>query len=99
MDEEEKMKKKIDIARRKMVLQEKSIQRVLDVLDHAPKDVLEKMAEPLALSWESGKENVNNIDTFTSPVREIALSNFMFGKTFGKTELLLQLVERRLEKG
>jgi len=53
---------------------------------------IKKLAEPMKLSYESSKVNVMRIGTFEEPTKQVSLSNFLFGKMFGKTEFILQLI-------
>ena len=52
------------------------------------------MITPMRVSYDSSKINVENIVNLPEPTKYVAMSNFLFGKMFGKTELILQILDR-----
>lgn len=98
-DKLKEMRKMLEVAKANHRVFEKTISKLLQFIKtDIPDSVLKDMIEPLKLSYESSKVNVERMDTFPSPVREGSISNFMFGKMFGKTELLLQIFHKDVKE-
>ena len=64
--------------------------RIINIHDKTIKNLAKYCRE----SYESSFPNVKIIPTFEFPKNYAYMSNFNFGKMFGKTELILKILER-----
>ncbi|MBK5093189.1 MAG: hypothetical protein JJE48_06710 [Actinobacteria bacterium] len=100
MDKKEEMKKMVEQNRRIHASFETTIKLLLPYIKFdIPKGMFGLMVKPVEAAYESSKHSFNAIELLQTPQRELALSNFMFGLMFGKTELLLQILKRGEKNG
>ena len=94
-DRLKKMKNMVEVNIKINKIFEKNVRLILEKaqLSHSlPDEIINQLIEPMFLSYESSKVNVKNIENLPEDgAKYNALSNFIFGKMFGKTELLLEI--------
>ena len=100
MGKDEEMKKMTEQNRKIHALFERTIALLLPYIKFdIPASTLPLMVKSIEAAYESSKQSFNAIELLQTPQRELALSNFVFGKMFGKTELLLQILKRGEKDG
>ena len=95
-DEEDNFKRNIEFIKYTNNSLEDTIKQLLPHIKmDLPSEKKIMMINPMLLSYENSKVNVRNIDLLLEPTKSVAFSNFTFGKMFGKTELIMQILNKK----